>query len=40
MEDLLKHQKALMLNNITKNHEPAISYAPYIMKASDIYIYI
>lgn len=40
MEDLLKNQKTLMLSTIAKNHEPAISYAPYIMKASDIYIYI
>ena len=40
MEELLAHQKTLMLSTLTKENTPAISYAPYIMRANDIYIYI
>ena len=40
MEELLAHQKTLMLSTLTKENTPAISYAPYVMRANDIYIYI
>ena len=40
MEELLARQKTLMLSTLTSNHSPFISYAPYIMRGHDIYIYI
>ena len=40
MEELLARQKTLMLSTLTSNHSPLISYAPYIMRGHDIYIYI
>lgn len=40
MEELLAHQKTLMLSTLTQESIPAISYAPYIMRGNDIYIYI
>ncbi len=40
MKELLAHQKTLMLSTLTPESTPSISYAPYIMRASDIYIYI
>lgn len=40
MEQLLAQQKTLMLSTLTPEKTPSISYAPYIMRASDIYIYI
>lgn len=40
MENLLKTQKSLMISSLNKDNQPEISYAPFIMKDKDIYIYI
>lgn len=40
MEELLAHQKTLVLSTLTTENTPAISYAPYIMQDNNIYIYI
>lgn len=40
MENLLKNQKSVIISSLNKNMEPAISYAPFIMKDNKIYIYI
>jgi heme iron utilization protein len=40
MENLLKTQKSLMISSLNKDNQPEISYAPFVMKEKDIYIYI
>ncbi|GAA0090434.1 heme utilization protein HutZ [Paraclostridium bifermentans] len=40
MENLLKSQKSLMISSLSKNSNPEVSYAPFIMKNNKLYIYI
>ncbi|WP_278683717.1 hypothetical protein [Paraclostridium bifermentans] len=32
MENLLKSKKSLMISSLSKNSNPEVSYAPFIMK--------
>ena len=40
MENLLKSKKSLMISSLSKNSNPEVSYAPFIMKNNKLYIYI
>lgn len=40
MQNLLNTQKSLMISSLSKDNQPEISYAPFVMKDKEIYIYI
>ncbi|CEO25521.1 HugZ family pyridoxamine 5'-phosphate oxidase [Paraclostridium sordellii] len=40
MQNLLNTQKSLMISSLSKENQPEISYAPFIMKDNNLYIYI
>ena len=40
MQNLLNTQKSLMISSLSKENQPEISYAPFIMTDNNLYIYI
>ena len=40
MQNLLNTQKSLMISSLSKENQSEISYAPFIMKDNNLYIYI
>ena len=40
MQNLLNTQKSLMISSLSKENQPEISYAPFVMKDNSLYIYI